>query len=755
MIEVFPTDQMPSDPESAGRRYAPPGKRAGHVERTQLLVASGEFSQRPVRVIQAPAGFGKTIFASQLCAADPRPAAWVALRDSDNDVVRLLRRIAEALEAIEAVDPGLIDELQQASPRVDALLARLQDGWLRRSALQLLLDDCHVLTSPGAVAVLRSLVDAVPAGALFVLITREDLPIGLARKRIAGEIHEIRASDLVLDESETRQLLELSSVNVGPDDLSRVWLATEGWAAAIGLVALAHAASPDVQFRRTVSGANRDLADYFHEEVLGRQPAEVQQFLLQTSLTQRLSGPLCDAITGRGDSHALLDQLVRSNLFIVPLDQDHRWYRYHHLFQDLLQLDLVRSGADTAALLDRAAAWHEERGDPGEAFDYAIRCHDMTRAGRILLRDWDTFANSGRMGTLLLWLDKCSEEEIESDPHLAIGAAWVTSQLGLAGRASRYLTVAERGDLDVAPSPDGATSLRAAMINLRGTLAPAGALQMLDDGLSLIESERPARSRRLVGAYRVTGLARLVLGDSRLAVDALEEAVLLTDGEPRDRHVRVYCLGLLALAHIDLGNWGQARQCRDEAETLMPGIERTVMMLPVLATGALLDARIGDREGAAAGLSRLRDLLPRALAAPCLRAEMALRGACAAHLNSDDRMACELIDEARHDCARVENAGTILTRIDDLVATMSPGNSALAQLTPAETRVLRQLCTHRTLQEIADHIYVSRTTVKTHVASVYLKLSVTTRDEAVGIWHASANGEVGVPDLPTGSSLTR
>src|SRR5262249_50410361 len=212
-----------------------------------------------------------------------------------------------------------------------------------------------------------------------------------------------------------------------------------------------------------------------------------------------------------------------TNLFLVPLDGHRDWYRYHHLFQELLQAELDRSEEDPASLLDRAAAWHESYGDAAEAFEYASRAGNFARAGRILASHWIEYANRAQLETLLLLLDRCREDDIESEPQLAVAAGWVTAQLGDAERANRYLVAATRGDLDK-PAADGWSSVGAAMRNLRASLGPEGASQMRDDAHLLVESELPGRTPRLVGAYRSLGVAEHLLGHHEAAIVALDEA---------------------------------------------------------------------------------------------------------------------------------------------------------------------------------------------------------------------------------------
>ena len=683
-------------------------------------------------LVQAPAGYGKSTFAAQWCRRDPRPTAWLGLRDADNDPIHLLSRVMTALEAVESRDPAFVEDLSLPSPNLDRAIIRLLQSWERRAPVQVVFDEVHLLRRPSAIRILRSLAEAVPAESQVVLVTRTDPPFGLARMRMAGDLYEVRVAALALDRAETDTLLRQAGVAAGVAEVDQLWQQTEGWAAVVGLAAMSGRGANGSESLPSVSGTQRDIADYLWEEVLSHEPDDVRHFLLATSLTQRLCGDVCDAMLGRKDSGRVLRDLATVNLFIVPLDEQRRWYRYHHLFQELLQAELVRSTEDPVEYLDRAAAWHEAHGEPSEAFDYSRRCGDLGRAGRVLMRHWNSYAARGRIETLLLWLDRCKDEDIESDPQLAIGAAWVTALSGDVARAHRYLAAAERGDLDH-PSPDGATTLRAAMLNLRASLAPSGVGQMLADGLAVIESERTTRTRWLVGGYRTAGIAHLMLGDARAAVAALSETLPLTEGQPELQHVRVFCLGMLAVAHTDLNEWGRAESYLRDGDSIVARYDEAVQGLPILLMRASLHARNGDRGGTLAAIDKARAVLPTGWGPACLGAELTLRCAQATHLVGAEDLAKEFLELSYLAARRAGDAGTVVHRLNDLSASMTGVDRRVIQLTPAEMRVLRQLATHRTLKQIAEHLYVSRATVKTHVGSIYAKLGVTSRADAVAL----------------------
>ena len=292
---------------------------------------------------------------------------------------------------------------------------------------------------------------------------------------------------------------------------------------------------------------------------------------MQTSVVSRFSPELCDAMLGRTDSAAVLRDLEQRNLFLTALDNRRGWYRYHQLFQEMLAGELDRADPTARArLLGRAAAWHDGHGTVAEAIRYAQDSGDVARTGRLVLRHWQESGSRGEIETLRTWVTRSTDDEIASDPSLAIGAGWVFTMLGDVDRAERSAAAAARHDLDVA-SPDGATSLRSSLANLRSALGTGGLHQMLEDGRFIQSSERPTRTRWLIGGCRAAGIALLLLGRVDEAIDPLEEAVLLTEDHDELRSVRILCLGYLALAHLDRGEVPRAGSLVAETELLIAG----------------------------------------------------------------------------------------------------------------------------------------------------------------------------------------
>ena len=716
------------------RNFAPPKTRPGDVVRERILARTAGERARRIVAIDGPAGCGKTTFAAQECALDVRPTAWVNLRDLDNDPFRLLTRLVRALGEVEVLDPRLPSSVSQTSTvqGLSELLLGLLGAFTGAPPVQLVLDDVHALHESASIEVLRSLVGEWPARSRLVLVSRIEPDVSLARLRVVHDLSEVHFADLALHEHETAEVLDRAGAHWQESAVEELHSRTEGWVTGVALAAMA-SSEAGTSTPIELSGKSHEVADYFFDEVLRQQPSVLREFMLSTSVLHRFSAPLCDAMMNRSDSASVLAQLERDNAFVVPLDGQRTWYRYHHLFQEMLRAELDRQHPKVSQdLLARAADWHELHGSADEAFEYGRVIGDFDRAGRVLFRHMENYVSRGRIQTVRRWLETCSDDEIESDPKLSIGAGWFVAHLGEAERAWRYIQAAGRFELD-SPSPDGASTLHASLINLRATLGIDGIGQMLEDGLSLCATEAAAGTRWLRSGYRICGTAQIMLGHVEEAIGSFEQVVLLTEDNAQTRAGRAFCLGYLGLAYSELGNWTQARRCCKEADELMSDHESTVDGLPVQVARALVLAKDGAKTEASKCVAALQPVLSRARSSPPLLADLSARCAEIAHEVGQRETALALYDAARRACNQIPDAGAIPERLDRLERRMAPGGQQSESLTPAELRVLRQLATHRNLGEIAQHLHVSRSTVKTQVAAIYSKLDVSSRAEAVEV----------------------
>ncbi len=509
--------------------------------------------------------------------------------------------------------------------------------------------------------------------------------------------------------------------------------ATEGWPAGIALACLASGPDGQSEVPRHLSGNHHQIASYFVEEVLGSLDDDSRSFLLRTSVVRRFSAELVNAMLERTDSDEVIAKLAASNCFVIPLDDEHRWFRYHHLFQDLLIDRLDRS--DTHAqrmLLGRAAHWHADHGTIDEAFDYAQRSGDMRIAGRLMLQSWGRLTSRGQMATLLGWIGRSTDDEIASDPSYSIFAGWLHALTGEPRRAEFFAAAAARHPL-AAPSPDGAASLASALANLRSALGTEGIDQMLVDGQFVYDSERPTRSRWLLGGCRALGAAHLARGDLDSAMAVLDEGIRWAGGADDTAHAEALCDGLLAFVHLDRRELDRADMRVREARQLIErnGLDGTLEALAPTAADAIVVFRRGDPVRARLVMSAVVDRMSLADVAPWYKATVAIRLAELAVDLDDAERAQQLAATAGQSLMQLPDAGKLPARLDALNRRLEQHTGRYSTLTPAERRVLVQLATHKTLAEIGKTLYVSRTTVKSHVSSIYGKLGVATRNDAV------------------------
>jgi LuxR family maltose regulon positive regulatory protein len=688
-----------------------------------------------VVVVSAPPGYGKSTLMAQWTDLDPRTSGWVQLGHRDNDPVVLLAHVVAALERTGPVRGELLDELSRRAIRIDeVVLPLLAADLAERDPFVLVLDDVHVITAEKSRAVLAFLVDQVRSDSQLVLITRGDPGVPLGRLRASGNLLEMGTALLALDAKETRDVAAGGGLELSEEAAEALRERTEGWAAAVALATVSLRGRGAAAVRAAgLSGNQQQIADYLLEEVLERQPPRLKRFLLGTSILDHMTAPLCDAVLGTHDAADSLETLARSNALIVPLDDYREWYRYHHLFSDLLRAELKRRHPELLPLyLGRAAAWCERHGTPDEAFAYAHECGNLAQAGRIALAHRHEFVSRGQIESLGLWLDRCTDEEIASDPQLSIVAAWVFGYRGDTARAGRFFAAAERGPLDV-PSADGASSLRSALANLRTALAPDGIPQMLRDAELVYASEKKAGTQWFLSGCRAMGVAYVLLGRPQEAITVLREALDLSRHRPELAHMWVFSLSYLAFAATEMDNRRDAQRWAIEATWVATSehLHETLHGAIAYTAGALAHQQRGDHTEAARQLEKVRRLRSLLRAAPWLNADLALRCADISLDLGDPAGALELTQLAGDALQGYPDAGTLPARLDRLERRIRRGHDY--GLTPAEIRLIAFLPTHLSLQEIADRLCLARPTVKTHVASIYDKLGVPSRSEAAKV----------------------
>ena len=367
-----------------------PRPRPNVVSRPHLLERLNEGLHRKLTLIAAPAGFGKTTLVSEWVAFIERPTAWLSLDEGENDPTRFLAYLVAALQMIApTIGEGVLGVLQspQPPPPEAILTVLLNEITTLPDHFVLVLDDYHVIDAKPVDIALTYLVEHLPPQMHLVIATREDPQLPLARLRARSHLTEVRAADLRFTASEAAEFLsQVMGLSLSAEDIAALEDHTEGWIVGLQLAALSMQGRQDVHgFIQAFAGDDRYIVDYLVEEVLQRQPAPVRSFLLQTSILDRLSGSLCDAVTGQKEGNARLEALERGNFFVVPLDDKRHWYRYHHLFAEVLSAHLMAEQPNQVATLHRrASAWYERNGSEADAIRHALAAGDFGRAADLV-----------------------------------------------------------------------------------------------------------------------------------------------------------------------------------------------------------------------------------------------------------------------------------------------------------------------------------------------------------------------------------
>jgi len=483
---------MPHYPLLQTKLYIPP-TRTELVSRPRLIGRLKAGRDHRLAVISAPAGFGKTTLVTQWLNSAPCPSTWLSLDEGDNDVTRFLTYFVAALRTIQAdIGKGALSALSSPQPpSAEAVLTSLiNDVTALPDRMILVLDDYYLIEAEAIHAALTFLLEHLPPQMHLVIASREDPPLPLARLRARGQLTEVRAADLRFTSSEAAEFLnQVMCLGLPAEDIAALETRTEGWITGLQLAAISMQGSKDASsLIRSFTGTHHFVLDYLVEEVLQQQPARVQTFLLRTSVLDRLCGPLCDAICSVGTASSTpssgqetLEYLERTNLFIVPLDNERRWYRYHHLFADLLRQRLHQSAASStgeegkgvADLLVRASVWYEGNGMDIEAFRYAAAAHDLERAERLMLGDWMPLHFRGAVAPVLNWLESLPTTELDARPLL-----WVmyASALTMVGQISAVEPKLQAAEMALAAAFQGTTDLDEKNRNVVGHIAAIRAM---------------------------------------------------------------------------------------------------------------------------------------------------------------------------------------------------------------------------------------------------------------------------------------
>ena len=688
----------------------------------------------------APAGYGKTTLLAQWAERSDKAFAWVSLDERDNDPRVLLTYVAEALNAVEPIGQRVFDALASSGSSVpDAIVPALGFGFSSMtSPVVLVLDNVHVLYDPNCLVALSVLADHVPAGSRLVLAGRDALPLRIARLRAGSRILEIGPRDLALTHEEASSLLHNAGVSVSEDDVAELHWQAEGWPAGLYLAALrlkegGQVATEADAFR----GDDRLVSEYMESEFLAPISRQQRVFLTRTAVLERLCGPLCEAVLDQPGAAATLADLARSNALLVPLDSQTEWYRYHHLFRDMLLAELRRREPELIPVLRRrAAGWCARNDLPEEAVEYTIAAGDVDMAAALVGKLGVRAYRQGNIAAVQRWLRWLEDRGgTVGHPMVAVMAGFLSAVTGRAAEVERWANVVDRWQYGEASGPDDPAAEAWAAL-LRAVLCQHGVKQMradADEAAHRLTAEAVPEP----AAALMQGVARVLSGDLDGGDASLEDAASVAEavGAPDVAAVALCERSLVAMAR---GEWGKAQVLAGRARTVLrqAGTEECYATPLVCAVHARTALHRGDSSTARQELvsaQRLRPLLTCALPHFAVQARIELARV---HLAlSDPAGARALIREVDELLRCRPDLGSLVGEAEAFRARLSeehgPGVPGISALSAAELRLLPMLPSHLSFPQIAAEMFLSPHTVKSEAISIYRKLGVSSRAQAV------------------------
>ena len=752
---------VPVGPVLLRTKLRPPPVRAGLVPRARLDLLLEAGTQQRLCLLDAPAGSGKTTLLAQWCLAGQgsRRVAWVSLDEGDDDPVRFWVYVIEALRVVQ---PGIGEAplgLLQGSGSADALTQVVLPQLLNELAtgepeLVLVLDDYHLVENPTCHQTLGFFIDHLPANLHVVVSTRVDPPLPLARLRARGELTELRIAELGLTGAEAAVLLQdAMGLDLTAQQVRRLWERTEGWAAGLVLAGLSlHGRADPEALIGSFQAGHRHVVDYLGGEVLARQREPLRSFMVRTSVLRRLSAPLCDAVLESDDSAELLAELEQANLFLVALDDNRRWYRYHQLFAQLLRQELAQREPQLApALHRRAAAWYEDAGDVDAAIYHATAGGELVRASTLIARDWLPYARRGQITTVQRWLAWLPDDFVTANPPMALLAAWVGGLCDASmPEVGRWLAAAEAGDYR-GPLPAGVSSVPFGAALVRAVNVFGDVERALLASRRALESADASPSASYWMAMAALGRNLYLAGQAAEARGVLEEVAADAPAPDQQPFVVVNGLAVLSLLSGEDGDGERAlvlaRRAMDAAEA--QGLQHD----PLTGAAYLALAQATARRGGLTEAERLLDQALQVLRGDSFKVQYAhalLELAGVRHARGEADGARAALDQARQLVTAFTDPGmlgALQERTERVLGRPRRHRPSTAvALTDRELVVLRMLPTALAQREIAQELTVSVNTVRTHVQVIYRKLGVTSRQEAV----ARAREQGLLPDPASG-----
>ena len=747
---VVPEGDPPPQPQPAfdllESKFHPPLARPGIVARSTLVERLVAARGRVISVA-APPGYGKTTVLAQLARRVAPRVAWITCDHEDNDPVVLLSAVAEALNRVQPIDPALFAALASSGagitfvPRFVSVIGRLDPP------VTVILDHTEAVTNDECRAMIAEFAVRLPEGWQLALASRDNPPIPTARLRVQDRIVEVGANDLAMDAGETSVLLEGAGLDPAGGRIGELLELTEGWPAALYLAALAIRTSARRSDRRVrFAGDDRFVEDYLRAELLDRVSDAEVEFLTRTSMLDRMCGSLCDTLLDRKGSALTLEQLETRNLLVVPLDHHREWYRYHHLLRDLLQTELRRRAPHLVRDLHaRAAAWYEANGMPELAIEHAQQADDYDRAARLVLDLAQPIWASGRAETVLQWMESLRDRtSAQYYSAIAVHGALIFALLGKASEAERWATAAERAPA-AGVLPDGST-MAGTLAYLRAILFRDGVAEMRRDARLAWDGLSPSSPYRATMLH-TEGMSYL-LEDNAERADPIfaraYEAACSSNALP----LAALVLAERCFVASTRGDWAEVLAFSERAVTIVAtgGFEDywTSALVYAWATRAALHRRdIAAARQHLAAAARLRPLLTYAI--PAVSVQTLLELARSYIALADPGGAGAVLGQA-HDIIRQRpNLGTLPGIADDLqrqLIRIHERAIGASSLTAAELRLLPLLETHLSFREIGERLSLSFHTIKSQVYSIYQKLGVSSRSQAVARTH-----ELGLAEL--------
>jgi LuxR family maltose regulon positive regulatory protein len=704
------------------------------ISRDRLLERLRAGSGCRLSLIACPAGFGKTTLLARWreVEATQKPVAWVSLDEGDNDPVVLWSYAIEALRGVcPAIGRTVSPATGGAAPIVDVVLPRLVNELADQAGIALIFDDFHRLSSGEARDSVAWFVDHAPSTCQFVLATRTEPALPLATLRAHGELLELRSDHLQFTSQEADAFLNgRLALGLAPEDVEALVRRTEGWPAGLYLAALSLRESADRHaFVHRFDASSRHVVDFLADEVIEEHDPETQAFMIRSSVLERLSGPLCDAVLEAQGSASRLDTLARTNLFLVPLDDRGEWYRFHHLFAQLLRLEFAQREPGLAPTLHRrASVWHRDNGTTEEAIHHALEAGLFAEAAELIEVSWPYYANMCRYLSVLAWLQRFPDEVLREAPRLLLVKAWVLSLSGRREEAARAIAaVEEAGVAGEGPLPDGFSSVEASLTTLRAVYSWVDVGARLTHGLRAAALEGPGSRWRSLACLAV-GMGYYFQGRYDDADPWLEEAT----APALANEMWLVAGSVLAYRSLIAGEQGRREEQRLLAEQVTQLAREHTLNGPVpLAVGVSLAARGRPEEALVLierGVAALRSWgQPLGLAHALLHEASVLRT-----LGRRERGEV-VIAEVRSILDTCSDPGILRQRLEavELVPLARGAGPAGDELTEAELRVLRLLSGVLTEREIGHELYLSHNTVHSHARSIYQKLGASSRAQAL------------------------